>query len=104
LETERLTRSWAQHEAAWLRDYLVAGVEDPRLNLQSILSRHFLVRALTQHHFDALMHQEYRFAAVLDWLLRVAKLDRDPEGRSATLYSLRKGSDNAEGFDPLPLN
>src|SRR5262249_28346975 len=40
-ETESLARSWARHESAWLRDYLVAGVEDPRINLQSILSRHF---------------------------------------------------------------
>ncbi len=45
-ETEKLARCWMQHEPVWLRDYLVAGVEDPRWNLQSIFSRHFLVRAL----------------------------------------------------------
>jgi hypothetical protein len=44
-----------QHDAGMLRDYLVAGVEDPRLNLQSVLSRHFLARALTGERFRALM-------------------------------------------------
>jgi SAM-dependent methyltransferase len=102
-ETERLTRSWAKHQPAWLRNYLVSGVEDPCLNLQSILSRHFLIRALTQDRFGDLMHQEYRFAAVLDWLQRVAKLDRDFDGRAATLYSLQKGSDNAEGLEIPPF-
>ena len=46
LESEKLARSWMQHEPAKLRDYLVAGIEDPRINLQSILSRHFLVRSV----------------------------------------------------------
>jgi SAM-dependent methyltransferase len=86
LETEKLARSWAQHEAAWLRDYLVAGVEDPRLNLQSILSRHFLIRALAEDRFDFLMRHEYHLA-------------RDPDGRVATLYALRKRADNAEGLE-----
>lgn len=99
LETEKLARSWAQHEAAWLRDYLVAGVEDPRLNLQSILSRHFLIHALAQERFGLLMQHEYRFAAALDWLLCVARLGGDAEGRSATLHALRRRSDNAEGLE-----
>jgi hypothetical protein len=102
METEKLTRSWEQHEAAWLRDYLVSGVEDPRLNLQSILSRHFLLRAATGERFAALMDQEFRFAAVMDWLDRVAKLPHDPEARNATLHALRKGADNAEGLE-IPL-
>ncbi len=53
-----------------LRDYLVAGVEDPRLNVQSILSRHFLARALTDEGLGALMEQECRFAAAMNWLAR----------------------------------
>lgn len=77
----------------------MAGVEDPRINLQSILSRHFLVWQLVGTRFDSLMRQEYRFAAVMDWLFRIAKLDRDLEGRAVTLDALRKGSDNAEGLE-----
>ena len=64
-ESERLARSWMRHEADMLRDYLVAGVEDPRLNVQSVLSRHFLVRTVASDSFSALMDQEYRFAAAM---------------------------------------
>ena len=102
IETEKLTRSWGQHEATWLRDYLVAGLEDPRLNLQSILSRHFLVRALFDDRFESLMHHEYRFAAVMAWLLRVASQPDDFETGAAILHALSKGSDNAEGLE-IPL-
>ena len=99
LETEKLARSWAHHEAGWLRDYLVAGVEDPRLNLQSILSRHFLIRALFNEQFESLMLHEYRFAAVLNWLLGAATPPDDSEIKTIILDALRKGSDNAEGLE-----
>jgi SAM-dependent methyltransferase len=99
LETEKLARSWAQHEPDWLRDYLVAGVEDPRLNQQSILSRHFLIRALANDRFNALVQHEYHFAAVTDWLLRVTHQLVDPEELGVILFALRKGSDNAEGLE-----
>lgn len=32
-ETEKLAACWMRHEADLLRDYLVGGVEDPRLNV-----------------------------------------------------------------------
>ena len=102
LETERLTQSWAHHDEAWLREYLVRGVEDPRLNLQSILSRHFLVRALEGRRFQGLMNEEYRFGAVIDWLRRVARLGEDRDGAEVTLYALQNGRDNAEGQE-IPL-
>jgi hypothetical protein len=87
-----------QHEAAWLRDYLVAGVEDPRINVQSVFSRHFLIQALTADRFRPLMEQEYRFAAVMNWLLGFAQRARDGEEIAAVLYALRHGADNAEGI------
>jgi hypothetical protein len=99
LETEKLVQSWEQHEAAWLRDYLVAGVEDPRLNLQSILSRHFLINELAPGRFSGLMRQEYRFAAAMQWLLGHSELSSEPEARNAALHALRKGADNAEGLE-----
>lgn len=99
LETEKLTRSWAQHEPAWLRSYLVAGVEDPRINLQSILSRHFLVRALAGNRLEPLMAQEYRFAAAMDWLLGAAGQPGGWEVRAAILHALSRHSDNAEGLE-----
>jgi len=98
-ESDKLTRSWMRHDAVMLRDYLVAGVEDPRLNLQSIFSRHFLIRALFGTFFEPLMEAEYRFSAVLNWLRRLTVKNRDPEELAAVLYALKRGADNAEGIE-----
>jgi ubiquinone/menaquinone biosynthesis C-methylase UbiE len=98
-ESEKLLGSWTRHDAGMLRDYLVAGVEDPRLNLQSVLSRHFLVRALTAERFAALMEAECRFAAVMNWLAGLARRLSDPEEPAAILHALRRGADNAEGIE-----
>lgn len=87
-----------QHEPEHLRQYLVSGVEDPRLNVQSVLTRHFLLRELFGDGFERLMLEELRFAAVLNWLLTLrAELD-DADLRAALLYALRKDADNAEGL------
>jgi ubiquinone/menaquinone biosynthesis C-methylase UbiE len=88
-----------QHDAGMLRDYLVAGVEDPRLNLQSILSRHFLARALTGERFSALMDQEYRFSTAMNWLTGLAGRLSDAEELALVLYGLKRGADNAEGIE-----
>jgi len=86
----KLARSWMRHDAAWLEDYLVASVEDPRLNLQSILTRHFLVTALTGDRFVALMEQEYRFAAGrMNWLKTFAERAGAPEDFASVLHALR---------------
>lgn len=98
-ESEKLARSWMQHEPAWLRDYLVAGVEDPRWNLQSILSRHFLARALSGERFSGLMLEECRFAAVMNWLVPFVQGCSEPEELDAVLHALRQNSDNAEGIE-----
>jgi SAM-dependent methyltransferase len=101
-ETEKLARSWERHEAAMLRDYLVSSVEDPRLNLQSVLSRHFVTRALAGDRFGRLMEQEYRFAAVMNWLAGACFLEAEPETSAALLHALQQGADNAEGVE-IPL-
>ena len=88
-----------RHDAGMLQDYLVAGVEDPRLNLQSVLSRHFLARALTAERFTALMEQEYRFAAAMNWLSELAGRLGDADELDVLLYALRRGADNAEGIE-----
>ena len=98
-ESDKLARSWMQHDAGMLRDYLVAGVEDPRLNVQSVLSRHFLAHALTGERFSALMEQEIRFAAAMNWLTALAGRLRDAEELELVLYALRRGADNAEGIE-----
>jgi len=96
-ESEKLARSWTQHDSARLRDYLVAGVEDPRVNLQSIFSRHFLVRAILGEKFSALMGEELRFAAIMNWFTALAA-NSDPEELNAVLHALQLGADNAEGL------
>ena len=88
-----------RHDAGVLRGYLVAGVEDPRLNLQSILSRHFIARALTGERFSALMEQEYRFATAMEWLTELARRLGDAGEFELVLYALRHGADNAEGIE-----
>ena len=88
-----------QHDVGMLRDYLVAGVEDPRLNLQSVLSRHFLARGLTGERFRALMEQEYRFAAAINWLTGLAGRLHDAEELELIRYAVRRGADNAEGIE-----
>ena len=98
-ESDRLARSWMQHDAGMLRDYLVGGVEDPRLNVQSVLSRHFLTRALTGDRFSALMEKEIRFAAAMNWLTGLAGRLSDTEELGLVLYALRCGADNAEGIE-----
>src|SRR5437879_6350055 len=100
-ESEKLVRCWMQHEANWLGHYLVAGVEDPRRNVQSILSRHFLVRALFGDRFDALMIQEILFAAVMNWLLGLSTQATGAEDLEAVLHALKRRADNAEGI-PIP--
>ncbi len=97
-ETERLARSWMQHDAIWLRDYLVREVEDPRVNLQSIFTRHFLLRALFGEQFRWLMEQECRFAACLNWLSSLARRLSEREELDVVLDALQRGLDNAEGI------
>src|SRR5215813_6066871 len=92
-ESEKLARCWMQHEAIWLRDYLVAGVEDPRCNIQSILSRHFLVRSIFGNQFEELFEQEIRFGAVMNWLRDIAGKSDDEDVPAGILHALRKGAD-----------
>lgn len=97
-EAGKLARVWAHHEAEWLRDYLVADVEDPRLNVQSILTRHFLVYALAGERFAEMMEQELRFAAAMNWVLKLAKR-YTAEDLAIVRYGIEQGADNAEGME-----
>jgi SAM-dependent methyltransferase len=72
-ETEALRKSWMWRRPHVLRDYLVQDVEDPRINVQSILTRHFLIDSICAHRFSHEMEMELRFAVVGNWLLRLLK-------------------------------
>jgi hypothetical protein len=102
-ETEKLARSWMRHEPALLRDYLVADVEDPRLNVQSIISRQFLLTAVAGDRFQELMDQELRFAVAMNWVVGLAKTLSRPEDWLALADGLQRGADVAEGIE-IPLH
>ncbi|OHB63956.1 MAG: hypothetical protein A2Y77_10130 [Planctomycetes bacterium RBG_13_62_9] len=70
LEEYNLKSSWDRYPSEYLDHYLVSGVEDPRINGQSILTRALLVDALHPGRFDALITEELRFGAVLTWIVR----------------------------------
>lgn len=101
LETARLIRAWEGHDPTWLRDYLVSDVEDPRLNVASVLSRHFLACVLWGDRYGELMEAELRFAVVLNWLLEVRREVSSFEDWRAIAAALASGADNAEGW-PVP--
>jgi SAM-dependent methyltransferase len=65
-----LERTWGAGSAEMLDAYLVAGYQNPRINIQSILVRHFLLARLLGDEVDATMEDEIRFAVELNEVLR----------------------------------
>ena len=98
-ETTKLRKSWMQYEQRMLCDYLVEEAEDARINIQSILSRHFLIEALFGDPFGALKEAELRFAAAMNWLLKLAGKGLGSEDAQAISCALAKGIDNAGGVE-----
>ncbi len=111
-ETERLKAAWDNRDAATLRDYLVQDVEDPRINAQSILARHFLIRRLFGDKYAALEEQELRFAIVVHWLRKTSERIEGAAQLGKMLDALLDGASEANGeripeyvietFDLLP--
>ena len=101
-ESAKLERAWMRHDAAMLRDYLVAEVEDPRLNVPSILTRHFLTEALFGGRFARRQAEELRFAVVMNWLRRLVADAGGPEDFAAVAHALPRQADNAEGIEIPP--
>jgi ubiquinone/menaquinone biosynthesis C-methylase UbiE len=66
---------WAGYKTENLEFYLVTGYQDPRINAQSILARHMLVRALFGSDFDDLMREELLYAVELNEAIRVRAVE-----------------------------
>ncbi|MHC4740057.1 MAG: hypothetical protein ACYS9Y_14205, partial [Planctomycetota bacterium] len=98
-ETERLTQSWMRYKRATLRNYLVQDVQDPRINVQSILTRHFLIERLFGKQFTNVMEQELRFALVVNWLLTLLKRPVRAEQLRTVLDTLLEGKDKADEIE-----
>lgn len=97
-ETQQLIASWAKHDPAMLRDYLVEDVEDPRLNVQSILTRHHLIEALFPGRFIQLMEHELRFSNVMNWGLTLRKKSVRQETMQALVNALVMDEPEIEGL------
>lgn len=102
LETQRLAKSWMRHDRRTLRDYLVQDVQDPRINVQSILTRHFLIERLLGGRFDLLAEQELRFGLVVNWLLGLLKKSVTVGQLHTLLDALLTGWNGAEGLQIPP--
>ena len=70
-ENRQLKKAWARHDPEMLDIYLATGFQDPRINVQSILARHLLVRALFGSKFDRLMQEELAFAVEINEAVRL---------------------------------
>lgn len=91
VEADRLRAAWMRHDSQLLDRYLVSDVEDPRINLQSIISRAFLIDAIWPNEFTSLIQEEFRFSICLNWILRTLKTE-DPEiSRMLLLDALLEG-------------
>lgn len=70
-----LERMWARKPAEMLDRYLVSGYQNPAINVQSILLRHYLIRRLFGEAFDDVMEEEIRLAIELNEMLRTRARD-----------------------------
>src|SRR5882724_8918129 len=100
-ETRKLKKSWMQYDATLLRDYLIEEAEDPRINIQSVLTRHFLLEGLFGNRFAALKKEELRFAVAMNWLDKLLQKSLCADEVQELLYALDKGADNS-GVAQIP--
>jgi len=86
-----LRRCWDRHDSRTLDTYLTSDVEDPRINVQSILTRALVSDSLWPGKFEDLIHEEFCFGFALTWVLerlrdgipRKRLFDEIRHGRSA---------------------
>ena len=95
-ENELLRCSWQRHDTETLDRYLVSGVEDPRINVQSILTRALLCDLLFPGRYSHLIDEELRFGYVMTWL--ATQLDRGVEKCSLLTAIKENRSELCPGF------
>ena len=77
-ENEALRWSWERHDPTELDAYMIAGVEDPRIHCQSILTRALIADSLWPGEFTSLINAEQRFGAVMTWFVQQFKAGKTP--------------------------
>jgi hypothetical protein len=85
-----------------LDNYLVSDVEDPRINVQSIISRAFLIDSIWPDKFAGLIREEIRFGICLSFILRFVKGNCSQESRRCLLETLENGADTCNGLQIPP--
>jgi SAM-dependent methyltransferase len=88
-----------RHDHITLRDYLITDVQDPRINVQSILTRHFLIKRLFGERYEELMEHELRFSMFMNWLLKLLKNQIRTYQLQSVLNALISGQGNADGLE-----
>jgi SAM-dependent methyltransferase len=70
IERALLTKSWEHASRSALRGYLVSSLQNPVINVQSVLARHHFVRELYGDQFAGLMAEELQWASDTNQHLR----------------------------------
>ncbi len=90
-----------RHDDAFLKDYLVSDVEDPRTHFPSILTRGMLAELRFPGKFRELIWQEYQFGISLSYIRRVFQ-QRPSAGTPRLLFdALKNGKDSFQSI-PVP--
>jgi ubiquinone/menaquinone biosynthesis C-methylase UbiE len=95
-ESERLDQAWAKFDPRHLDTYLVADEQDPRINIQSIISRAFLVDSIWPEEFTALIQEEIRFGLCMNFILKTIKENSPKVTRQSILSTLENNSSDIE--------
>ncbi len=93
-ESGRLNQAWAKFDSQYLDSYLVADEQDPRINIQSIMSRSFLIDSIWPEEFTALICEELRFGVCMNFILRTLKENSPTVTRQSVLNALERDEDN----------
>ena len=91
-ESERLDQAWAKFDPRHLDTYLVADEQDPRINIQSIISRAFLIDSIWPEEFTALIQEEIRFGACMNFILKTLENGKSKITRQSILSALENNS------------
>jgi len=88
LESKRLRASWEKYDNDHLDRYLVSDLEDPRINLQSILTRSFIIDTVFRGTFTSLIQEEFRFSICLNFFLRLLQNTQNKVSRVAIFEAM----------------
>ncbi len=89
-ESDQLRQSWEQYDAETLDTYLVSGVEDPRINVQSILNRAILCDTLFPGQYTRIIDEELRFGYAVTWFLAQRERGAKAETLRAAISDKRR--------------